>query len=158
MTNPTSRPRDWTIAAEPFDSPDAVRLRAAARVEIDGIYRGYPDRGVPLTPESVLASFVARDADGQPLGCGALVPAADEVLEIRRMWVRSDRRGSGVASDLLRAVEAEARRREAPALVHETGQLQPRTIRFYEREGFHRIAPFGPYVGSELSVCLAKVL
>ena len=38
-------------------------------------------------------------------------------------------------------------------LVLETGDLLTAAQRFYEREGYTRIPPFGPYVGSSLSVC-----
>jgi hypothetical protein len=31
-------------------------------------------------------------------------------------------------------------------------------MRFYEREGYSRIPLFGPYVGSDLSVCYARDL
>jgi GNAT superfamily N-acetyltransferase len=147
-----------SIQAEPFDSPDSVRLRAVARLEVDALYHGYPDLGSPLTPESAVANVVARDGSGTPLGCGALVAVADGVLEIRRMFVRSEARGTGVGRALLDALEEAAREFGAPAIVHETGTQQTRTIRFYEREGFTRIAPFGPYSRNPLSVCLAKVL
>jgi putative acetyltransferase len=146
------------VSAEPFDSPDAVRLRAAGRVEVDGLYRGYPDLGPVLTTENVAATLVARDADGLPLGCGALSEVDDGVMEIRRFFVRSEARGSGVGAALLTGLEDAGREFDAPALVVETGRQQTRTISFYERAGFARIAAFGPYRQNPLSVCLAKPL
>jgi putative acetyltransferase len=151
-------PVAYTVMPEPFDSPDAQRLRAVARIEVDAMYKGYPDLGAALTVSSVAANFVARDAAGVPLGCGALVEVNDGVMEIRRMYVRSEARGTGVATALLRAIENAGRELGAPALVYETGVQQTRTIRFYEREGFYRIAPYGPYGENPLSVCLAKPL
>jgi putative acetyltransferase len=158
MTDLFPAPRSFTIAADPFDSPDAQRLRAAGRIEVDHLYRGYPDLAPPLRAETVVVNIVARDAVGVPLGCGSLVRVEDGVLEIRRMFVRSEARGTGVATELLRTLEAGARELDAPALVYETGEQQTRTIRFYEREGFYRIPAFGPYVANPLSVCLAKPL
>ncbi|KQO62902.1 GNAT family N-acetyltransferase [Curtobacterium sp. Leaf261] len=147
-----------SIEAEPFDSPDSVRLRAVARLEVDALYHGYPDHGAPLTTDSAVVNVVARDADGVPLGCGALVAVADGVLEVRRMFVRSEARGAGVGAALLRALEEAASEFGAPAIVHETGIQQTGAIRFSEREGFIRIAPFGPYAANPLSICFAKVL
>jgi putative acetyltransferase len=148
----------FTVEAVPFDSPDAQRLRAAARIEVDSLYNGYLDLGEPLTVDNAAVTVVARDLSGAPLGCGSLVPVQDGVFELRRVFVRSEARGSGVAVSLLRELEAAGRELDAPALVYETGSAQTRTIRFYEREGFYRIAPFGRYAENPLSVCLAKPL
>jgi GNAT superfamily N-acetyltransferase len=148
----------FTVEAVPFDSPDAQRLRAAARIEVDSLYHGYPDLAEPLTAANAAVTLVARDTSGTPLGCGSLVAVDDGVFELRRVFVRSEARGSGVAVALLRELEAAGRELGAPALVYETGAAQVRTIRFYEREGFYRIAPFGRYAENALSVCLAKPL
>jgi len=150
--------QSFTVVQEPFGSAAAQRLRAAARIEIDSLYGRYPDRGAPLVVDAAAAHFVARDTEGVPLGCGGLFPVDDGVYEIRRMFVRSEARGSGIAVTLLRALEEAAVALGAPAVVHETGAQQTGTIRFYEREGFNRIAPFGPYADNPLSVCLAKIL
>jgi GNAT superfamily N-acetyltransferase len=147
-----------TVEAVPFDSPDGQRLRAAARIEVDSLYHGYPDLGAPLTEANAVVNLVARDLSGTPLGCGSLIEVDDGVMEIRRMFVRSEARGTGAAVALLRQLEEAGRELGAPALVYETGARQPRTIRFYEREGFTRIAPFGRYAENPLTVCLAKPL
>ncbi|MFZ7088299.1 GNAT family N-acetyltransferase [Curtobacterium sp. RRHDQ10] len=147
-----------TIAAEPFDSPDAQRLRAAQRIEIDGTYGRDTEPGEKPTADSIAAFFVARDVDGTPLGCGGIRLVEDDVAEIKRMYVRSESRGTGVAVAILRQLEHTAREVGAPALVLETGTEQRRAIAFYEREGFSRIANFGPYVGAPLSVCYSKIL
>jgi ribosomal protein S18 acetylase RimI-like enzyme len=40
--------------------------------------------------------------------------------------------------------------------VLETGERQPEALALYTRAGFVRIPLFGEYIGSPLSVCLAK--
>jgi GNAT superfamily N-acetyltransferase len=147
-----------TITAEPFDSPDAQRLRAAQRIEIDGTYGRDTEPGEKPTADSITAFFVARDASGTPLGCGGLRLIQDGVVEIKRMYVRSEARGIGVSTAILRQLEQSAREMGSPAIVLETGTEQRRAIAFYEREGFTRIANFGPYEGAPLSVCYSKVL
>jgi putative acetyltransferase len=148
-----------TIAPEPFDSADAAALRRAQRDELDARYgRDDHEPGEKPTAESVPVFLVARTAEGEAVGCGGLRPLAGGGAEIKRMFVRASARGTGVAVAVLRALEEEARGMGLARLVLETGAEQPDAIRFYEREGYKRIPLFGPYVGSELSVCFAREL
>ncbi|WP_083519882.1 MULTISPECIES: GNAT family N-acetyltransferase [Curtobacterium] len=146
------------IDVEHFDSPDAQRLRAAQRLEIDRAYGGDTEPGEKPTADSIAVFFLARDADGTPLGCGGLRIVQDGITEIKRMYVRPESRGAGVSSAILRRLEEAAIDLGSPALVLETGDEQKRAIGFYEREGFTRIANFGPYVGAARSICYSKVL
>jgi putative acetyltransferase len=59
---------------------------------------------------------------------------------------------------VLEALEAEARALGIARLVLETGTRQGEALALYRRTGFSRIPPFGEYVGSPLSVCMAKDL
>jgi putative acetyltransferase len=74
------------------------------------------------------------------------------------MYVAPGMRGTGVATAILRALEAAAAGRGWPVVRLETGPGQPEACRFYEREGYRRIPLFGAYVGSALSVCYERVL
>lgn len=155
---PEASPNTISIEVEHFDSPDAQRLRAAQRLEIDRAHGGDTEPGEKPTAESIAVFFVARDESGTPLGCGGLRIVDDGIAEIKRMYVRPESRGSGVAAALLRRLEEAALDLGSPALVLETGTEQQRAVGFYQREGFRRIANFGPYVGAPLSVCFSKVL
>jgi GNAT superfamily N-acetyltransferase len=154
----------WTITPTPFDDPDAARLRAAQRRELDERY-GSDDHepGTPPSADDVPVFLVARDADGAALACGGLRPLPDTVLgpgtvEVKRMYAAPAARGTGVAVAVLRALESAAADLGAERLVLETGTLQPDAVRFYEREGYERIPLFGAYAGSALSVCFARPL
>jgi GNAT superfamily N-acetyltransferase len=154
----------WTITPTPFDHPDADRLRRAQRVELDARY-GSDDHepGTPPSAADVPVFLVARADDGRPIACGGLRPLADTVVgpatvEVKRMYVSPDARGSGVAAAVLRALEDAARDLGTRRIVLETGILQPDAIRFYEREGYESIPLFGPYVGSAESVCFGRDL
>ncbi|MCS6550680.1 GNAT family N-acetyltransferase [Curtobacterium flaccumfaciens] len=155
---PEASPTTISIEVEHFDSPDAQRLRAAQRLEIDRAHGGDTEPGEKPTAESIAVFFVARDESGTPLGCGGLRIVDDGIAEIKRMYVRPESRGSGAAAALLRRLEEAALDLGSPALVLETGTEQQRAVGFYQREGFRRIANFGPYVGAPLSVCYSKVL
>lgn len=134
-------------------------LRKAQQEELDARY-GIDDHepGTPPSAADIAVFLLARDADGQAVGCGALRVLGPDSVEIKRMYVTPSARGSGVAVALLRALENEARRRELRTLLLETGTEQPEAMRFYEREGYRPIENFGVYVGSALSRCYRRDL
>ena len=74
------------------------------------------------------------------------------------MYVEPAARRRGLSKRLLVALEDVARNMGYVALRLETADRQPEAIRLYESAEYHRIEPFGPYVGSERSVCFEKRL
>ncbi|SFS12913.1 Predicted N-acyltransferase, GNAT family [Dyella sp. OK004] len=72
---------------------------------------------------------LARDASGQPIGCGRLTP----LHKIGRMAVRQPWRGTGVGVALLRELVGRAR---ALGWTEVSLDAQVTAIGFYEREGF----------------------
>lgn len=148
----------FSVAAEPFDNDDAVRLRAAARIEVDRIYGRPADRGRPLTEATAAVHVVARDHSGLALGTASLSAAGDGVFEVRRLFVRPDSRGQGVGDLLLLELFAQAEELQAPAVVAEIGALQPHAAALLARNGFVRIMPFGPYREDPESICSSRAL
>ncbi|MDO9398891.1 MAG: GNAT family N-acetyltransferase [Herbiconiux sp.] len=147
------------IGRTAWDDPDAIALRAAQRTELDARYgRDDHEPGEKPTADSVPVFLLARSLEGSAVGCGGLRPLAGGGAEIKRMYIAPEARGRGVSTALLRAIEQEARAMGLDRLVLETGTLQPDAMRFYEREGYSSIPNFGPYVGSELSVCYGRDL
>lgn len=106
---------------------------------------------IPLTPrefqfqltveqmaEPAVTLFVARDGDGRPVGMGALKDHGDGLGEVKRMFTLPEVRGQRVGSQLLRNIEALARKKGIDRLVLETGEaagFEP-AYRVYERGGF----------------------
>jgi ribosomal protein S18 acetylase RimI-like enzyme len=99
---------------------------------------------------------LARDADGRALGCGALRPLATDIAEIKRMFARPGTRGVGGA--LLRFLLQEAQRFGYTATRLSTRRVNERAVAFYERHGYRRIAGYGRYADSAVSVCFEKAL
>ncbi|MEO6532922.1 MAG: GNAT family N-acetyltransferase [Pseudolysinimonas sp.] len=152
------------VRTVPWDDPAGEALRVAQQDEISARY-GVPDSepGPKPTAADIAVFLVAfdvadGDAAGIPVGCGGLRPLDDVHGEIKRMYVIPERRGSGVATTILSALEAEARARGWSRLVLETGDQQPDAIRLYEREGYTLIPNFGYYADSALSICYEKNL
>ncbi len=87
--------------------------------------------------------FIARRA-GVALGCGgvALFPT---FAEVKRVYVRPNARGRGVAQALLARIEREASAEGHTVLRLETGDRQLAALRLYERAGFVPCDAFGDY-------------
>jgi putative acetyltransferase len=152
---------DLIVQRVDIRSPAAGHLVEALNAELSS---RYPEAGAThfrLDPEEVAdgrGAFVLASRSGKPVGCGAVRRIEERTGEIKRMYVRPGERGSGVGRALLATLETEARALGLSRLVLETGVRQPEAISLYERAGFSRIAPFGEYIGSALSVCMAKEL
>ena len=146
------------LRAVSWDDPAGEQLRTAQRVELTARYGDPNSEPGPLpTADDMTVYYVAFD-DGSPVGCAGLRALDAEHGEIKRMYVQPGSRGTGVAVALLRRLEDDARSFGWRRLVLETGERQPEAMRFYEREGYRSIPPFGYYADSPISRCYEKVL
>lgn len=147
-----------TIAEEPWDSADGIRLRADMEAELAARY-DIPDQETEKpTAETIDVFLVARDADGKATGCGALRLMSDGMAEVKRMYVAPEARGTGVATGILRMLEAHAGRRGVHTVHLSTGTEQPDAIAFYDREGYERSEGYGPHKGHPMAVFFARRL
>ena len=144
-----------------LSSPDAQRLIAGLNADLTA---RYPEEGANhfrLDPDEVASGSgafqVAYRAD-EAVACGAVRLLTDGDAEVKRMYLVDSARGLGFGRRMVGALEAAARGLGATRLVLETGVRQPEALGLYASAGFQRIEPFGEYVGSELSVCMAKPL
>jgi GNAT superfamily N-acetyltransferase len=150
-----------TIRTEPITSATARGLIERLNSELQG---RYPEEGANhfrLDPDEVApgrGAFVVAYLDGTPVGCGAVRRAGEGTAEIKRMFVDPAHRSRRIGAAILSALETEARRLGARRLVLETGQRQPEALALYHRQGFLPTPAFGEYIGSRLSICLAKDL
>jgi DNA-binding MarR family transcriptional regulator/GNAT superfamily N-acetyltransferase len=84
---------------------------------------------------------------GQPVGCGALKFHAETPAELKRMWVSSAVRGTGLGRRLLRELEAQAKSAGATRVHLETNRALTEAIHLYRASGYQEVAPFNsePY-------------
>ena len=141
-----------------WDHADGDRLRSAQQAELAARYGRLDSEPGPKPTASDISVFVIAYEGADAIGCGGLRTLDERHGEIKRMYVVPERRGSGIASAILRHLEVEARSRAWERLVLETGEQQPDAMRFYEREGYTPIPNFGYYADSELSRCYEKRL
>lgn len=97
-----------------------------------------------------VAFFVIRQ-DGVPAGCGGVQRFGTDYGEVKRMYVRSQFRGLGLAKLMLHRLAEHALQHGVLVLRLETGIYQTEAIGLYERWGFQRIPPFGDYREDPLS-------
>lgn len=99
--------------------------------------------------------FVAR-VNGKPMGCGGVALFAD-FAEVKRMYVRPEARGNGVADAIMAQLAAETLGAGLKVLRLETGTEQIAAMRFYERSGFRACGPFEPYSSMTQDAIAASV-
>jgi GNAT superfamily N-acetyltransferase len=94
----------------------------------------------------------------RPVGCGAIKPLEEKVMEVKRMFVPLEWRGRGIASRILSELERWASELGANNCCLETGIRQPEAITLYTKSGYERIPNYGQYADVENSVCFRKML
>lgn len=99
---------------------------------------------------------LAKDQQGKATGCGAIRPLTDNIAELKRMF--SDRSAPGIGDALLVFLETAAQRMGYGAIWLATRRVNQRAIHFYEKNGYARIANYGPYKDREETVCFSKAL
>ena len=145
------------IALERPDRPDVVNLVDELDAYQKPLYPPESHHGIDIEAlgQPGVLFAVVRSAEGAAIGCGAVVlgPAYGE---LKRMFVRPQHRGQGVARALLAFLEASAIAKGCTRLMLETGVSQPEALGLYERAGYVRRGPFGDYVDDPLSVFMQK--
>ena len=112
--------REFGVQITAEDQPDLRRIPEVYQAGRGGFWVG-------LDGDEVVATLGLIDFGGG----GAL----------RKMFVRKDQRGSGVAQALLDTLVAHATAAKLPLLALGTLAQMHAARRFYERNGFHSIAP-----------------
>jgi putative acetyltransferase len=93
-----------------------------------------------------------------PWGCGAIKAFDAGTMEIKRMYVKPESRGKGIASKILSELEAWVVELAYKKCILETGVKQPEAIRLYIKNGYHRIPNYGQYSDIIGCLCFEKEL
>lgn len=102
----------------------------------------------------VLVAYI----DEEPVGCGALKEYDRTIMEIKRMYVRSNHRGKGLSKAILMALTTWAKELGYLKCILETGEQMTEAIALYKRNGFEIIPNYGQYAKIEDSICFEKQL
>ena len=103
-------------------------------------------------------TVVLATIDHEVIGCGCFKPVDVLTVEIKRMYVKPEHRGKGVAMAIIRELELWAAGQRFKKVILETGLRQPEAIAAYKKAGYTLIENYGPYIGMKNSICMAKLL
>ena len=97
--------------------------------------------------------------NGKPVACGAIKEYNNTAMEIKRMFVLSSNRGSGLASSILSELEEWAIDLGYNECVLQTTEKHHEAISLYVKYGYTQIPSYGQYKeGDEDSMCFRKSL
>lgn len=102
--------------------------------------------------------MVGARVDGKLVGIGGLELRERGAGELKRFFVTPEHRGTGLADALLDALFDCARVHQLDLVRLETGDKPRAAIALYRRHGFVPIPRFGPYLASETSVCMQRLV
>ena len=91
-----------------------------------------------------------------PIACGAFKYYAEGVAEVKRVFVRKEFRGKGIARLLMQQLEDKAREQDYDSLILETGKPLEAAIGLYSALGYQVIDNYGQYKNMPLSICMMK--
>jgi GNAT superfamily N-acetyltransferase len=143
------------IESRPALDPELAALVTAQQRELRDIDHGM-NRAVFVPRDD--AAYLVAVVNGRAVACGAWQAVADDVSELKRMYVRPAFRGRGIARQLIVAIEEEALAAGRPVIRLETGSHLPASIALYRSSGYLPIPAYGEYAGNPSSVCFEKRL
>ncbi len=151
MCSRTALPNYRILPGDPTAAP--VRALIA---ELDAIGSAlYPAESnhfdAPETLVAVGALFLVVDIDGVLVGCGAAKNCGGWA-EIKRMYLKPEARGLGIAPALLQRLLDWTRAQGLPAARLEVGVASHAALAAYRRAGFTEIDAFPPYRADPMSV------
>ncbi|WP_169333348.1 GNAT family N-acetyltransferase [Demetria terragena] len=150
----------WTVRPVSYLDPVVQQLVSELNAEERQRY-GANDAGPsPVTSDEFAypsgTFLLLQDAQGV-IGCGGIrTHGAD--AEIKRIYIRQQRRRHGFARHLMVALEEYARGRSFSRIILETGTAQPEAMALYDTLGYIPIQPYGHYRDYPESRCYAKWL
>ena len=109
-----------------------------------------------LAKDNVL--FLGAYGGPELVGCGAVKLMNDDGCygELKRMFVIPAARGNGIATLILRDLEAHLVKQQVAIARLEAGIHQPVALSFYRKLGYTERGPFGAYRPDPLSIFMEK--
>lgn len=105
-----------------------------------------------------IKNVVVAYVNSVAVACGCFKIHNNFTVEIKRVFVRPENRGTGIAQQIMSELESWAAEIGFVEAILETGKAQPDAIRFYTKLNYSQTPNFGQYIGDSDSVCMAKKL
>lgn len=142
------------------NSDDANFQKLVAALDKDLAIRDGAEHSffAPFNKIAAIKYVVLAFENDEAVGCGAIKEYEPGIMEIKRMFVPAGKRGKGIASGVLAALEIWAAELGYQKCILETGEKQPEAIRLYEKNNYKRIKNYGQYAAVQSSVCFEKII
>jgi GNAT superfamily N-acetyltransferase len=156
-----ARVSEIQIRAVRYGSPVAQRLVEAIyedQVQRYGESDSTPIESMEFDPPD--GGFLVAYADGVPVGCVGWrsLDGDEEIAELKRLYSTPEARNQGVATQLIAAIEDNAREQGRKRMVLETGRKQPEAVALYTKLGYEPIEHYGHYKDTDGVVSLGRNL
>lgn len=102
-------------------------------------------------------AVVAYDGD-KAIGCAAFKRYDDECAEVKRVFIRAEYRGKGIAKKLMEVLEDIARKKGYTGFILESGEPLAAAMALYRTSGYYIIPNYDQYADMPQSVCMKKKL
>lgn len=100
---------------------------------------------------------IAYDND-VPAGCAGFKRYNADTAEVKRVFIKNEYRGKGIAKQLINSLEKRAKEKGYGKLVLETGKQLTEANGLYGKIGFTPIPNYGQYKDMPESVCMEKFI
>lgn len=140
------------------DNPDFQNLTDLLDDELCRIYNTRKEDFEDYNRITDLPTVIVVYENAQPIACGCFKIFDDQTIELKRMFVLPEFLGSGIATSMVRELEAWATELGYKYAVLETGKGQPAAIAMYQNLGYEFTGHFDPENSLEISVCMKKAL
>lgn len=150
-----------TIHIKPADPRTSAIQKMIS--DLDGYQAAlYPPESNHLETMDKLISpeyyFIAAWKDNKVMGVASFRRISGAYVEIKRLYVPHQNRGTGLAIKLMNALEEKALQEGYSEARLETGIHQNEALSLYQKLGYNKIGPFGSYQEDPLSVFMRKKL
>ena len=154
-------PGDGEVVLEVVAADSELAASLIEEVQQEYVRRYGGRDSTPVDPDEFAppdGTFLVARVGTFVIGCAGMRRHADEVVEVKRMFVRTEHRRRGHARRMLSALEAWARHSGYRRVVLETGSAQPEAIALYTSSGYQPAEGFGHYRDSDLSRSFSRDL
>lgn len=131
----------FTVAFELFKGADSLeesiaKFSAQGKLaEMGDVQKNYFDNG---------GTFLVTVDDGRIIGTGAIRYLAEDICELKRMWLLSEYHGQGLGYRMMQELLKTARKKNYKIMRLETDPIfQQRAVGFYKQLGFYEILRYG---------------
>ncbi|MBP2651916.1 MAG: GCN5-related N-acetyltransferase [Firmicutes bacterium] len=97
-------------------------------------------------------------ADNVPIGCASFKFYEAGAAEVKRVFVKKNFRGTGIAKQLMSLLEKRALTKGFCKLLLESGAPLVEAMGLYQQIGYSVIEKYGQYKDLQESICLQKIL